>query len=98
MNARQTPGGQPRDHTEQVDWIAISDSHGRSRRIHKVEGDPNPDELQIGDEVDVACRTTLVDEDSSWQAKPATVFPPGYYPLCSEECCFGHNDRAGTEG
>lgn len=89
MSKSRRPGADARDHCEQADWVAISKSHGSERRIHKVDGDPGPDELQNGDAVDVACQTTLIGKNSVWQSKPAGVFPIGYHPLCSEEECFG---------
>lgn len=81
--------GEPVDHTAVVDWVAISQSHGTARRLHKVAPGTDTDELQIGDEIDAACHTTLVGKDSSWSAKPANVYPAGYHPLCTEASCFG---------
>lgn len=77
------------DHREQADWVALSSFSGTNRRLHRVDGDPGPDDLEQGAEVDPACNTSLTDEDSYWRAKPAAVYPPGYHDLCEDENCFG---------
>jgi len=89
MSETAAPGVAPEDHREQVDWVAISKSHGTDRRLHRVDGDPASDELETGKRCEVACETSLIDGDSFWRAKPAGVFPPGYHPLCQEPDCFG---------
>jgi hypothetical protein len=92
MNKTTTPGVEPEDHREQVDWVAISKHHGTRRRLHRVDEDPAPDDLENGAQCTVACETTLTDADSYWQAKPAGVYPPGYHPLCQAPACFGDVD------
>ncbi|UTF55968.1 hypothetical protein [Natronosalvus rutilus] len=89
MSETATPGSGPPDHRKHADWVAITNCHGTQRRIHKVKGNPGPGEIQNGDEVEVACKTSLVGSESSWKAKPAAVFPPGYHPLCDCPECFG---------
>lgn len=89
MSEAESPGLEPRDHREDVDWLAVSSSSGTDKHLHRVDGDPDRDELTHGEEVDVACDTSLADDESYWKAKPAAVFPPGFAPLCKDERCFG---------
>lgn len=77
------------DHREHADWVAISQSPSSSRRIHRIKGDPDQEEIQNEAAIEAACSTTLIGTDSDWKPKPAAVFPVGYHPLCTEEECFG---------
>lgn len=77
------------DHRELVDWVTISKSHGSDRRIHRIDESIDTGSLSNGDEVEVACGTTLLGAESIWRAKPAGVFPVGYHPLCDCPECFG---------
>lgn len=92
MSEAATPGVEPVDHREQVDWVAESSKRGSNRRLHRVDGDPALGELTQGEEVEVACETSLTDEDSYWRAKPAAAYPPGHRELCTDPECFGKTD------
>lgn len=80
---------EPVDHRDLVEWLAVSTAHGSNRRLHKVDGNPDAEALETGEEVEPACDTHLVDESSHWRAKRAAVYPPGYATLCDERSCFG---------
>lgn len=88
-------GGRPRDHRELVDWVAITKKKGSDRRLHRVEGEPGPEDLELNEAVETACQTTLTSGESTWIAKPAAVYPPGYKELCDHAACFGGPDDAG---
>lgn len=92
MSEAATPGVEGVDHRKQAAYVAISDVRGTDRRLHRVDGDPEPGDLRNGEECEVACDTTLVSDESCWKAKPATVFPPGYRELCTDPDCFGRDD------
>jgi len=92
MSGTATPGVDPVNHQEQADYVAISKSHGTDRRLHRVQGAPDAGELRNGERCEVACSTTLTSGESSWKAKPSSVFPPGYHPVCTEPECFGEKD------
>lgn len=92
MSETATPGVDPVNHQEQAAYVAISKSHGTDRRLHKVQGDPDAGELRNGEECEVACSTTLTSDESTWQAKPSTVYPPGFHPVCTDPECFGEAD------
>ena len=89
MSEDATPGVDPEDHREQVDWIAESSVRGSNRRLHRVDGDHDREELTQGEEVQVACGTSLTDEDSYWRAKPSAAYPPGFRDLCTDPEFFG---------
>jgi hypothetical protein len=95
MSKTTTPGVEAVNHQEQAAYVAISQSHGSDRRLHKVQGDPDAGELRNGEECEVACSTTLTSDDSTWKAKPAAVFPVGYHPVCTDPECFGEDDVDG---
>lgn len=80
------------DHRELTAWVAITSAHSNDRHLHRVAGDPGPDELVPGEDVDVACETSLTGENTRWRAKPAAAFPVGYYELCTDPECFGAHE------
>lgn len=89
MHNAPTSSSDAIDHRELVAYVAISKSHGTDRRLHRVQGDPSAGDLENGAACEVACQTTLTSTASTWRAKPAGVFPPGYHPLCTDPECFG---------
>lgn len=94
MSETANPGGSAEDTWDQVDWeethwFAVSSRNGTNRRLHRVDGNPGPDELTQGETVEVPCDTSLIDPESYFRSKPVAVYPPGYAPLCQDEECFG---------